>query len=1285
MVSQKKSRPVSAKLPSKTSQTDTLRQKAEKIVGKEARAVPKMPPEKMDKLIHELQVHQIELEMQNDELRRTQQELEFSRSKYADLYDFAPLGYFTFDRIGRILEANLTGARLLGADRSLLINKPMNLFVMPDYQERFRSHRLKALRGNDPEICDLRLRKMDGTPFFAQLKSIPTKKTPGNPAEIRTAVMDITERRRAEEAFRAEHAFREALENSVLSGLLAFDLEGKQIYTNPAFCRMVGWKKDDLVGAKPPFLYWPPEEIELLTKTFLGIFSGENPVGKVELRLKKRSGTRFEALFLFSPLKDSGGKAVGWVASVGDITEMKQREEEIRRLNADLEERVRRRTAELESINQSLNTEIEERERLQQRSARLVSFPRLNPLPILEVNHSGVITFINQAAREVLTQASIEDVKAFFPEDLEDILKSLAQRKPGTYKREIEIKGRFFEETLQLVLEFNVVRIYSTEITERKKREELRKASNEINFLINSTLDSEVIMERALKHSAEAMASETAAISLRQGDRWIVSFTYGFPEEWVGTQMEDSEEPHAVLAIKTKKTVVVNDAYNDERVNREHMKKYGIRSVLIVPLVVGGEALGVIFFNNHSSPVAFTKAQIDFAGRLGASVSLALKNARLFKQVKEREEEINRSRDQLEIRVQERTQNLNKRLQEITCLSAISRRLFESQEPVEKVLREIVDLIPTGWQYPQVTCARITYEGQEFECKDFKETPWKQSRHLLSRGEKVGLLEVYYLEQKPAEDEGPFLKEETILLDAIAQQMGQFIGRRLAEEERLRLAAAVEQAYESVLITEPQGIIRYLNPAFESIHGCDRQEILGKKYEEVLRNGPEDEGIENNIRDSVRRGEKWAGHVTKRKDGKVIELEMTISPLRDQTGKIINYLFVERDVTEEAKLQLQIHQVQKLEALGTLAGGIAHDFNNLLMSMVINTDLALMDAPMGTPMRSCLEQILKAANIGQSLVKQIVAFSRPAQQQRYPMTVSSIVQEALKLIRASIPTTIEIRQNLEAQTSMAMVNPGQVHQVLVNLCSNAAYAMRGRDGLLEVSLVDVEVDAALAALHPDLDPGTYIQLTVKDTGQGIDPTILERIFEPFFTTKGRGEGSGMGLAVVHGIVKGLGGAITVSSVPGQGSTFNIFFPRVQADAVLETFSSILQPGKNERVLLVDDDQPILRSLQSALERLDYRVTAASDSQEAWEIFRSQPDAFDLVITDQIMPRMTGMQLAEKLLGLRKDIPIILITGFSEGLSEDAVKGLGVREFLLKPTNTQTLSEAMRRVLDQNRK
>ena len=959
---------------------------------------------------------------------------------------------------------------------------------------------------------------MDDSPFFAQLKSLSIKKPPGHPAAIRTAVIDVTGRRQAEEAFRAEHSFREALGNSIPSGLVAFDPEGKQIYSNPGFCKMVGWRIEDLIGAKPPFVYWPPEEINALTDIFSGIFSGSKLSRRFETRLQKRNGTRFEALILVSPLKDREGKLTGWVASVGDITEIKQKEGEIRRLNTELEQRIRQRTAELEAINRSLKIEIEERERLQTQTAHLATFPRLSPSPIVEVNNSRVVTFINPAARQVLAEASMEDASAFFPEDLEKILKDLEHKKQGTFKREVNIIGRIFELTIQLVPEFKTVRLYGNEITRRKKMEE----------------------------------------------------------------------------------------------------------------------------------------------------------------------ELRRSRDELELNIWERRRDLNKRLQETNCLYAISRRLFESKEPVEKVLQEIVEQIPGGWQYPEAACARILFGGKEFQCPAFKETPWKQSLPLFSKGEKIGLLEVYYLAEKPAGDKGPFLKEEGMLLQAIADELGKFIDGRHAEQAHLRMVAAMEQASESVMIIGLDGKIEYANPAFESIHGRRRQEILGKKYEEVLRDGMQDGGIEEHIRDSILRGEKWAGHITKRTDGKVIELDVTVCPVRDpEDGRIINYLFVDRDVSEEARLQGQIHQVQKMEALGTLAGGVAHDFNNLLMSIVINTDLALMDVPPEAPMRSSLVQVLQAANIGQGLVKQIIAFSRPKLQKKYPVAIGPILKEALKMIRASVPTTIEIRENLEALSSMALVNPDQIHQIMVNLCSNAAYAMRGQIGLLEVSLVDEEVDAIMGAgFYPDLEPGPYIKLSVRDTGQGIEPAIRDRIFEPFFTTKKPGEGTGMGLAVVHGIVKNYHGAVTVSSEPGQGSTFNVFLPRVEEDVVPDPSPSILQSGKNERILLVDDEESILRSLQAILERIGYRVTATSDSRKAWEIFRSRPDTFNLVITDQIMPQMTGMQLAEKLFGLRKDIPVILLTGFSEEINEDAVKALGIREYLLKPTPTQTLSEAVRRVLDQ---
>jgi len=424
--------------------------------------------------------------------------------------------------------------------------------------------------------------------------------------------------------------------------------------------------------------------------------------------------------------------------------------------------------------------------------------------------------------------------------------------------------------------------------------------------------------------------------------------------------------------------------------------------------------------------------------------------------------------------------------------------------------------------------------------------------------------------------------------------------------------------------------------------------------------------------------------VDKKKDGTPYKVEASISPIRDNTGTIINYVTIERDATHEAELETQLRQVQKMEAIGTLAGGIAHDFNNILAAIMGYTEMALYDVPEGTALRRKLEQVIKAGYRGKDLVKQIITFSRRSEQERRPMRVSPIVKEALKLLRASLPSTIDIRHTIATHSGMVLADPTQIHQVLMNLCSNAAYAMREKGGVLEVSLADVDVDSDVASPYPDLDPGAYLKLTVSDTGHGIDRAIIERIFDPFFTTKKPGEGTGMGLAVVHGIVKNSGGTIVVDSEPGQGSTFNVLFPRVDGDFLPEVDAAAPMPRGKERILFVDDEEDLVGMVQQMLERFGYSVVAKANSLEALEVFKAQPDHFALVITDQTMPYMTGADLAQELMRIRPDIPIILCTGFSEVITADEAKALGVREFVMKPFTAREITETMRRILDSKK-
>jgi signal transduction histidine kinase/CheY-like chemotaxis protein len=386
---------------------------------------------------------------------------------------------------------------------------------------------------------------------------------------------------------------------------------------------------------------------------------------------------------------------------------------------------------------------------------------------------------------------------------------------------------------------------------------------------------------------------------------------------------------------------------------------------------------------------------------------------------------------------------------------------------------------------------------------------------------------------------------------------------------------------------------------------------------------------------------------------------------------------------QEKKLETQLRQAQKMEAIGTLAGGIAHDFNNILSAVIGYTELALINIPKESSLQNHLQQVLKAGSRAKDLVKQILTFSRQAEQEVGPFQIKLIAKEALKLLRASLPTTIEIRQDIQSDSTV-LADPTQIHQVLMNLCTNAGYAMQETGGTLEVSLTNVELDSHFTGRHSDMAPGPHLRLTVSDTGHGMTPDVLERIFDPFFTTKGPGEGTGMGLSVVHGIVKSFGGTITVYSEPGKGSTFHVYLP-IAEDLKDEGETEVIEPlpTGNERILLIDDEQPLVDIGKQMLERLGYEVITRTSSIEALELFRAQPDRFDLVITDMTMPNMTGDKLAMEIMKIRPDVPVILCTGFSPAITEEEANAWGIQALLEKPLLRHDLAKTIRQVLDES--
>ncbi len=554
----------------------------------------------------------------------------------------------------------------------------------------------------------------------------------------------------------------------------------------------------------------------------------------------------------------------------------------------------------------------------------------------------------------------------------------------------------------------------------------------------------------------------------------------------------------------------------------------------------------------------------------------------------------------------------------------------------------------------------------------------------------------------------PFLQERQLLASIEMALFKSQMEKKLKESEE-RYRELVENANSIILRRDPKGRITFFNKFAQKFFGYTEDGILGKNVVGTIVPETDTSGrdLKAMIEDIGRNPEIYTTNENEnmRRNGERVWVAWTNKGIINKDGHITEILCIGNDITERKqaeeerkKVQAQLQQAQKMEAIGTLAGGIAHDFNNILSLIIGYTELTLNDLPEGSPARDNMNELFKAGERARDLVKQILAFSRQTEQEQKPVQIHLIVKDALKLLRSSLPATIEIRQNITS-TGMVLADPTQIHQVIMNLCTNAYHAMREKGGVLEVSLQNVSIgdfkfrnsefedkEKQSAFRIPqseiNLDPGSYIKLTAKDTGEGMDKAVMERVFDPYFTTKEKTGGTGMGLAVVHGIVKSHGGAITVYSEPGKGSTFNVFLPRIKVpEGVAETEKMIHLPIGKERILLVDDEPFICEIGKGMLEHLGYQVTTRTSSIEALEAFRAQPEKFDLVITDMTMPKMTGDKLAKELMRIMPNLPIILCTGFSELIDGDKAKAIGIRAFVMKPIVQREMAEAVRKALD----
>ncbi len=538
-------------------------------------------------------------------------------------------------------------------------------------------------------------------------------------------------------------------------------------------------------------------------------------------------------------------------------------------------------------------------------------------------------------------------------------------------------------------------------------------------------------------------------------------------------------------------------------------------------------------------------------------------------------------------------------------------------------------------------------------------------------------------------------KEEDIrLLKLVGEIFINALERKKSEEALTRSEAnyrmLVENTRDIIYSYNPDGTVRFITPQIAKL-GYNPEEIVGRKMIDFVH--PDDkERILNEFRKFIVTGKSFPTVCRLIGKKSVIHIEEISEIIKDEKGDIAYITGVIRDITErikseeeKSKLEKQLRHSDKIKAIGTLAGGIAHDFNNILVAILGYIEVAMYNIPDDSNLRPYMEQMKKACHRAIKLVKQLLTFSRETEGERNPIQLSSIIKESLKMLRPLIPATIDIKQNLK-NPGIINGDPTHIYQIMMNLCKNAADAMKEKGGVIKVSLKDIDTGSNIEELNQELAPGNYIRLTVSDTGHGIDQSIKERIFEPYFTTKKIGEGSGMGLSIVHGIVKSYGGEITVESETGKGTSFNIFFPKIKSNEHVEIKGTSKPPGGNENILLVDDEEDmVVRVLKKILEDLGYNVVAKYSGNQAFKVFCEDPEWFDLVITDQTMPKMTGIELSRRLLQVRPDIPIILISGFSQVISSEMIKEIGIKQFITKPFEIQELANIMRKLLDEQAK
>ena len=640
----------------------------------------------------------------------------------------------------------------------------------------------------------------------------------------------------------------------------------------------------------------------------------------------------------------------------------------------------------------------------------------------------------------------------------------------------------------------------------------------------------------------------------------------------------------------------------------------------------------------------------------------------------------------LEMEVTERKraeEAIKERMKELQALYGLSEITEREGITLDELFQETVKILPLSWQYPEITCARIIIGDSEFCSENFTDSDWKQTANIRIRGTVVGKVDVIYLEERPELDEGPFLKEERLLIDAFAERLGRITERKQAEEalreSEGKYRSLIENAPNIIMTLDCDGIILSIN---RTVPGLSPNDVIGKNHLDFIVPECRDRVVET-IESVIKTGEAGS-YQTKGVGPDEIEssYETFVGPLI-QEGKIVGVILIINDITELKHLEDQFRQSQKMEGIGRLAGGVAHDFNNLLTVITGHAELAMTTLDTRDPLRDDLKEIQKAGERAAELTRQLLAFSRKQTLQPKVLSLNTIITNLDKMLQRVIGEDIDLKTISGKDLWNVEADPGQIEQIIINLAVNARDAMP-EGGKLTIETQNIELDKEYARTHSDVTPGPHVVLAISDTGCGMTDEVKTQVFEPFFTTKGEGKGTGLGLSTVYGIVKQSGGNIWLYSELEEGTTFKVYLPMVadEAEEFVREVGAIELPRGSETVLVVEDEEGTRKLVCRILKQQGYHIIEAQNGGEALMICKELEKPVDLVLTDVIMPNMGGTVLVKNLHEILPDVKVLYMSGYTT----DAVAHAGVLDsgtpYLQKPFRPIDLAWKVRRVLDE---